>query len=363
MTQQCVALLGRRDKPTDALEEYCKYLGEALVLQGFEMQIARVAWDEVGWPAAIADLKSRASEWRGCWIFLQYTALSWSERGFPARFLRISKILQKNGARVAVVFHDAEPFGGKRLIDWLRRRSQLRVMRAAQKRSLAVFTVPMNVISWRPYHKHRHAFIPVGANFPDSAVIAKRKSLASGDKLTIAVYGVTGGSNGEKELRDIAEAVRFAAQNVRALRLVVLGRNSEAAEKALREALRDVPVALHVLGVLQAEEVAVVLCHADVLLFVRGEISTRRSSAIAGIACGLPVVAFTGGETAPPITEAGLAIYSRKTAGDLSRVLAKVLAEPEYRAALAVQSREAHEKYFSWKAIAGRYSELLREIP
>ena len=54
----------------------------------------------------------------------------------------------------------------------------------------------------------------------------------------------------------------------------------------------------------------------DVLLFVRGHISTRRGSAIAGIACGLPVIAFEGPETAAPITEAGLALQNLRTKGN-----------------------------------------------
>jgi glycosyltransferase involved in cell wall biosynthesis len=98
-----------------------------------------------------------------------------------------------------------------------------------------------------------------------------------------------------------------------------------------------------------------------VLLFVRGEISTRRGSAIAGIACGLPVVAFAGAETAPPITEAGLALYKRETPGDHSRVLTQVLRDAEYRASLSARSRAAQKEHFSWSAIAARYAELLRE--
>jgi hypothetical protein len=306
MTQKCVALLGRRDEPTDALGEYCKYLGEALASHGFAMQIVRVPWNEAGWPQAIGDLKHAAHDWRGSWVLLQYTALSWSEHGFPSRFLRIIKILQHNGARVAVVYHDVEPFSGRRMVDRLRRRSQLRVMRAAQRRSLAIFTVPTGVISWRPNHKHRHAFIPVGANFPEPVMASEQARASSDEKLTIAVFGVTGGASGQSEIRDIAQAVRIAAQEAGSLRLVVLGRNSEAAEKDLREALPGVPVELRVLGVLASEDVAKTLLQADVLLFVRGEISTRRGSAIAGIACGLPVVAFAGVETAPPITAAGI---------------------------------------------------------
>src|SRR6202790_5440159 len=100
MTQKCIALLGRRDAPTDAVEEYCRYLAGALCAHDFELELARVAWLEDGWPAAMRELERRAKEWRGYWVLVQYTALSWSERGFPLRFLRVLRILRQAGARV-----------------------------------------------------------------------------------------------------------------------------------------------------------------------------------------------------------------------------------------------------------------------
>jgi len=42
--QRIIALLGRPDAPTDAVEEYCRYLGEALIAQDFDLFIERVAW-------------------------------------------------------------------------------------------------------------------------------------------------------------------------------------------------------------------------------------------------------------------------------------------------------------------------------
>jgi glycosyltransferase involved in cell wall biosynthesis len=98
----------------------------------------------------------------------------------------------------------------------------------------------------------------------------------------------------------------------------------------------------------------------DVLLFVRGPISSRRGSAIAGIACGLPVIAFEGSETAAPITEAGLALFSPQRKGDLGDVLLRVLEDEHYRASLAQRSLLAQRQYFSWHAIASRYAEFMR---
>jgi hypothetical protein len=362
MTQKCVALLGRRDTPTDAVEEFCRFLGAALTRHDNEMEIARVPWVERGWTAALAELRQDSRNWSGARVLLQYTALAWSRRGFPSRVLRVMDILRGAGARVGVVFHDVEPFAGARLVDRLRRQAQLRIMREALRRSdPAIFTVALDHVSWRNDEFSRATFIPVGANFPEPAIPSLKPSANSNINagLTMAVYGVTGGASGQAEIQQIVESVRFAAKTLRNLRLVVVGRNSQAVEQDFRSALQGVPVELQVLGVLPAAEIAEVLSQANVLLFVRGEISTRRGSAIAGIACGLPVVAFTGAETAPPITEAGLALYSQNKPGDLSRVLLKVLTDSEYRASLAARSRAAQQQYFSWSAIAARYAEVL----
>jgi glycosyltransferase involved in cell wall biosynthesis len=293
---------------------------------------------------------------------VQYTALAWSKRGFPLRFPRILKTLKAAGVRVGVVFHDVEAYSGTRVIDGVRRRAQVHTMLEALRLSdAAVFTVPMENISWLKRHPGNACFIPVGANLPTSGEANSRKGISTGGKLSVAVFGITGGESGRKEIENIVEAVRFAASRVGNLRLIVLGRNAQDAEAELRNRFRDSSVELHVLGVLSGEDVVRSLCVSDVLLFVRGHISTRRSSAIAGIACGLPVVALEGPETGGPITEAGLALFSPQRKGDLGDVLARVLEDEHYRASLAQRSWLAQRQYFSWHAIAARYAEFMRK--
>jgi glycosyltransferase involved in cell wall biosynthesis len=54
-----------------------------------------------------------------------------------------------------------------------------------------------------------------------------------------------------------------------------------------------------------------------------------------------------------------LALYTPEKAGDLTRVLLNVLSDARLREELAGRSRMALERYFSWKAIAARYAEVL----
>ena len=356
--QGAIALLGRSDKPTDGVEEYCSHLGEALRARGISLAIKRVRWAERGWRRALRSLRRRAKSWSGMWVLVQYTALAWSSRGFPLRFSRVLHILNRAGVRIGVVYHDAEPFTGPRFIDRLRRSAQLHAMRCAMDTSeVAVFTVPMEKLTWMQPHYAHSVFIPVGANFLVSGEAASRKRIAR--ELNIAVFSVTGGAFLQREVGEITQAVRFASSRVRDLRLTVFGRHSEDAETELRKRMDSVPVEVEVLGLLSSDDVARTMSNCDVLLFVRGPISTRRSSAIAGIACGLPVIAAEGPETSSHIRDAGVAFYSPQKKNNLGEVLLHVLEDEHYRASLAQRSWIAQQRYFSWAVIAGRYAEFL----
>jgi glycosyltransferase involved in cell wall biosynthesis len=362
--QRVIALLGRRDEPTDAVEEYCRHLGMALVAHDIQLEIRRVPWNEHGWPASLEALDLQAGTWSGIWVLVQYTALSWSARGFPRRLGKVLHVLRRAGARVAMVFHDAEPFAGTRFIDRLRRNLQIRSMHeAAACADRVVFTVPPGRLSWHPVISKKHTFIPVGANLPFSFAPQNHDELHSPP--AIAVFGITGGAPGDRETRDIIAAVRHACQQLGNLRLLVFGRHAELRAQALKEGLRDVPVELHVEGVIEDQALLNRFAQSDVLLFVRGTISSRRGSAIAGIACGMPVIALQGSETSSPITDAGVLLLSEEVnevdlQQQLGASLIRILADRDFRLQLAQRSREAQEKYFSWLAIASSYSSFLR---
>jgi glycosyltransferase involved in cell wall biosynthesis len=364
MTEPIVALLGRRDEPTDGVEEYCQYLGGALRAHGFELSLARFPWKERGWSTALRELVERATDWRGRWVCVQYTALAWSARAFPLRFLSILNLLRRKRARVAVVYHDPGPYPGDRFVDKARRSAQLHVMRGSLRRSdLAIFTVPLNVVSWIGDSPRNATFIPVGANLPLTATNEKRSCNTAHEVLRVAVFGITGGEAGRRESARIVEAMRFASGKLGRLELHAFGRHADDRESLLREGLRGVPVDVQVKGVLPPDEVVNDFRSADVLLFMRGAISTRRGSAIAGIACGLPVIAERGSETSGPIEEAGVVLVSGEKPGEVGEALSQVLANQNYRAKLAERSRLAQHKYFSWQAIATRYAEELQKKP
>ena len=363
MTTPVIALLGRKDVPTDAVEQYCRYLGAALRSHDLQLEIRRVPWEILGWRDALNALRLQAASWRGRWVLVQYTALAWSTRGFPYKFSRVLKILKSAGARIAIVFHDVEPFRGPRLVDRLRTRVQLHAMRCALAAAeLAIFTIPLEKLSWLTGSPSRAHFIPVGPNLP--IPIPSEQEFTSVGQCsatpTIGVFIITGGEPGARETKIILGAVRHAAQKLGKLRLSVFGRHAELREAALREGLQDLPVEVSAEGVLDDQQVIDRLRAADVLLFVRAPISTRRSSAIAGIAAGVPMVAFAGAETSWPVTDAGVLLTSPKNPAELHDALVRVLSDPELRASLRQQNALAYRQDFSWPAIAARFAAVLK---
>jgi glycosyltransferase involved in cell wall biosynthesis len=357
MMRQVIALLGRKDAPTDAVEEYCRYLGGALEAHDIQMHIRRVPWEIHGWRQSLHALHLQSEGWRDTWVLVQYTALAWSARGFPLKFPRVLHMLKSAGARVAVVFHDVEPFSSPRLIDQLRRRVQLRIMRRAlDMADLAIFTVLPEKLSWPKTIPEKAVFIPVGANLPFPEVLAPR---VSGDIPTVGVFSITGGEQGAREAQQILGAVQYASRKLGRVRLSVFGRHAELREEVLRPGLQNFPVELSVEGIVAPEEVVNRLATCDVLFFVRNGISTRRGSAIAGIAAGLPVIAYPNSETTSPITEAGVVLVSPGDQGKLNEALFQVLSDASFRAELSARSRAAFKAYFAWPAIAERFAALL----
>jgi glycosyltransferase involved in cell wall biosynthesis len=284
--------------------------------------------------------------------------MAWSRRGFPRHAPGILSVLKKSGVKCGVVFHDYHPFPGHRIIDRARRAYQLHVLRGLyQLADLAIFTAPLDKVSWCPTRDQKSAFIPVGANCPEPIGFSPRSEGPN----TVAVYCVTAGRRMVQEVGDIGYAVKHVGSVAGTLQLVVFGRGSQEAASALKAEFAGTAIDVEVLGLLSPEDVSRTLVRADVLLFVRGEISTRRGSAIAGIACGLPVVGFQSADTAWPLTEAGLLLVPEGDREALSTALTKVLSDSVLRQSLQQRSRHAHKQYFSWLAIAQRLAAVLHE--
>jgi glycosyltransferase involved in cell wall biosynthesis len=139
-----------------------------------------------------------------------------------------------------------------------------------------------------------------------------------------------------------------------------MGRGSERAYSELSGMIGAYPrLELVPLGIVPPRTISAWLAESDVLLFSRDEVSSRRGTAIAAVAHGLPVVGFEGTETGYPITEAGVALARPGNVNGLVDHILRIASEPGRAAQLRLKSRLAYETYFSWDRIAMSYEDAL----
>jgi glycosyltransferase involved in cell wall biosynthesis len=357
-----VALLGRRDAPTDGVQDYCTFLARELGARGTHMALARVLWNEKGWVAALRQLSRASAEWRGQWVLVQYTAFSWSRRGFPFGAVAALAILRQRGVRCAVVFHEQHRQSkiSTRWIDRTRGACQDWVIHKLYKiAAKSIFTVPLKTVAWLPLAKNKAAFIPIGSNIPERAHHRVAPTSATKEK-TVIVFGVTASPGAtEQEVREISVVMLGASKALGRLRLVVVGRGSVEAAELLGKTLRGGDVELLVRGLLTAEEIAAEFESADALLFVRGAVTPQRGTAIAGIASGIPIVGYRDGNIDGPLQQAGVEWAPWQDRHALSQGLIRVLSDPNFWMELHERNLKVYGRYFSWAVIAKQFCKVL----
>ena len=367
-----IVLLGRLDTPTDGVDDYCRFLSQALARRDLTLTPVRVAWHSDGWVRALRRLWRDSAHWQGRWVLLQYTALSWSRRGFTWGALAAAVIVRRRGARCAIVFHETTGFGGATWRERVRHRCQMWVLRALYRRSAkSIFTIPLDTVDWLSpvradraalEHQNRSVFIPIGANIPECPDGKCQPSSLEQEKRVI-VFSFSGARTDASIIADIASVARDASQVIPKLRLVALGRESREMQEDLATALEGCSVGLDVLGVLPAEEITREFRRADALLFVRGPVVLQRGTAIAGIACGLPIVGYGIGIPRGPLAEAGIEWSPWRDQKALARALVRVLTDSQRWIELHERTVSVHQKYFSWNRIAELYVEALADPP
>ena len=224
----------------------------------------------------------------------------------------------------------------------------------------SIFTVPLEKVGWLPQGDRKAAFVPIGANIPER--LERRSGPgAAGQPRTVIVFGVTGAPRMAGEVEEIADVMRAASQSLAKLRLVMVGRGSTEAREGIETALAGSDVEIAVRGVVPAEAVADEFARADALLFVRGAITLQRGSAVAGVACGLPIVGYRIGGSGDALDEAGIEWSLWRDRQSLTRALVRVLSDSARWTELHERSLQAQRDHFSWTRIAERFQASLSQ--
>ncbi len=328
-----IALLGRSDTPVDGVADYCAFVGRALADREIDLKIVRVPWAEKGWITALRQLNLECKKWAGHWVIVQYTALSWSRRGFPFLALAVVAVLRRGGTRVAVVFHEShrQRIVSSRLIDRVRGACQDWVIRSLYRSAAkSIFTLPLKTVAWLPGNHDEAAFIPIGASLaPSPSSPPSEAEHGHSATSTVIVFCLDAMPALREQLQDISAAVSVAAKSGTRFRVVFVGRGTKEAAADISKIFGRLPVEISILGLLSPEALTDTFASAQAMLCVRGMVNQCRSSVIAGIACGLPIVAYGGDVEGTPLADAGLMLVPYRDTEALGAALFTRLDGPQ----------------------------------
>lgn len=293
-------------------------------------------------------------------LLLQYNPFSYGRWGFAPWLPRELAAARARGVRVAITVHEAfvRPMTPRQrlLLAW--QQAQLRaVLRVAD----VVFTSTLGMVE--VVHEFAPGVpvkcVPVGSNVPDGR--AGRRGMR--DRLDIAdddVALVAFGTGHPSQLSTwVAAAARTAAADASSIVVLNLGAGAPA--------LGDVPNAVRVLspGLLPAHELAEWLAAGDIFLapFSDGA-STRRTTLMAALQHGLPVVATRGANTDAVLVEStgALRLVDADGPDEMAGTAAHLAADPQARRALGEAGRRLYEERFSWPVIASEVTGTLAEV-
>lgn len=130
---------------------------------------------------------------------------------------------------------------------------------------------------------------------------------------------------------------------------ILVGRRSAEIVEGMKSAHPNLVERLHGTGVIPAEEVAAHLAACDLLLQPYPDgVSTRRTSLMAGLALGLPIVTVNGELTEPLWRESGaIALAEEYSPAALVAAVNRVLADDSYRAELGRRASDMYTDRFA----------------
>jgi glycosyltransferase involved in cell wall biosynthesis len=333
------------------IADYSRRLAAALREAGVDARETPVASWELGEPGA-----GRLPEGLGEFdlVALQYNPFSYGRRGFAPWLVRAASRLKRGPVRLALNVHEPwVPIVGPRslLMGTWQRAQLLTLLRLAGLAfaSTEAWAAMLGRAVRRPV-----IHLPVGSNLPDErrARAAERKRLGLDDaELVVAAFGT---DHKSRPIEAVAAAANAVAATAGGGVLLNLGRASPE-PPGLDERLRVVAP-----GVLPPDRVARLLSAADLFVapFIDG-VSSRRTTLIAALQHGLPVVGTEGELTCGWLRDAVQAIRLVPVGrpGGLSAAAAELAGDAEARSRLGEEGRRLYESRFDWPRIAAGFLE------
>ena len=338
----------------DAISDYCDYLVDSLRARG-DVRV-RIADPQIEPVAQLA--RAIPSDAARQTILLQYNPFSFGRWGFapwlPLTLWRLKR--QRPRPKIAVMVHETYVSGR----DWrtalmgMWQRLQLASVHALCDVSFVSISVWARMLRrWVPRRPVHH--LPVGSNLPDLREQRgeMRARLGAGpDTIVLATFGSPHPSRLMGYVRDAAGAVARDGRPT-----VVLNLGFSAPPLDLDEDIRVVAP-----GFLESADVSRHLAAADIYLapFIDG-VSTRRTTLIAALQHGLPVVGTDGPLTDPMLRDvaAGVVLVPVGDPAAFARAVLNLADHDTTRAKQATEARALYERQFDWARISSQLVQCL----
>jgi len=286
-------------------------------------------------------------------VLLQWVPFLYSRTGTSLALPVALAALALAGVRLQIMVH--EPW--VRFIRWsffitgpVQRLALGLMVTAAERTCVSIEPWARMLRARLPWKRSAIHWVPVGSNIPVGSSDGRAIRLAAGIPEGAPLLGVFSLFGAAKGYSLIEAAWRGASSRPDQPFVVLIGASADEAGEHLPE------IAAHprcrTTGYLSADDVSRWLCAVDVLLapFEDG-VSSRRTSVIAALAHGVPVVTTRGRNTDPLFTDSPLRVSAAETGAFTRETLALLDAGAE-RVALGAASRAFCDRHFSWPAIA-----------
>ncbi len=201
---------------------------------------------------------------------------------------------------------------------------------------------------WCLARRHAFEWAPVPSNIPEypdlREVLRTRAAVGGPGQTVIGHFGTF-----RKDVADVLFPVLDQLLRTTDARVLLVGRGSDEFADKFTSRDADFDPRISSFGELEAEEIAIVLSACDVLLQPYPDgISTRRGTAMAALALGIPMVSNLGhlSETFWRNTEAAR-ITNSASAQELTAAVRAVMQDCEVRARLSANARSTYQAQFS----------------
>lgn len=318
----------------DAIDEYCRRLESALREAGGD-----VRYVANGWPSTEHAIDPPA------WILLQYNPFAWGRWGFAPGLVRDAARLRRTGTPLAIMVHESwvEMADVRTTIMGAWQRLQLRAL----LHHADLVLTSTEALALELGHGALHVPIATTITPGMTTNAAARVELGLGDGLIVTLFGR---ANPERALDHARAAVVALADARRPARLTVLNLGADAPPL---DTSRGIDVITP--GRLSEVELSRYLTASDlVLLPFHDGVSTRRTTLMAALAHGRPVLGLRGRNSDSVLLEhpGALLLTAPGDPSVYADAAVALVADATALRALGEAGRRLYAERFDWPVIA-----------